>query len=360
MIKIRRVDWSQAAEREAFMQLSWQTQQVGCWVPPLKAGLAQELSPDNLFFRHGEAAIFVAESEQGVVGRIVASVDHQLTDQQVGHFGYFEALNDPAVAQALLQAAEDWLRQQGKTQMHGPVNLSIYHNYRAQTSGFETSPFLGEPRNPDYYPALFEAAGLQAHAHWNSWDIPAPQMQMMAAYMQQKGNQPSPYTLQTLASQPADKHLQDLHRVAMPIFAENYGFAELDFAEFQQVYAGLLMVFQKHPDLVGVFYEGQEPVAFGFVYPDYSGFFEEINGDVAGLAGFQAASTQQLVFHTFGILKAHRQSVIAYQMFNETFRAIAAYGFQHIFGALAKEGRSAYDQLGKPTRSYAIFAKDLS
>ncbi|MGV3523756.1 MAG: hypothetical protein ACO1RX_05995 [Candidatus Sericytochromatia bacterium] len=360
-LQIRNIDRHHDADLARFIDIPWQIYPVNRWVPPLKASVAAELSDNNLFFREGQVALFLAERGGEPVGRISASVDASLADPQLGYFGYFECADDPEAARALLQAAEDWLRTQGRSQAHGPVNLNIYGGYRLQTAGFDTPPFLGEPRAPEYYAALLTAAGYVPHLHWHSWDIHTAQLQPMHQYMQHKAAAGlAPYTFESLATTPdAAQFLEQLREVAMAIFAENYGYTPLDQDAFLQAYAGLLGVFQRHPDLLGMyFFEGQ-PVAFGFIYPDYAPFFQAANGDATALAQFGQAKAHTMVFHSFGILREHRHSVLPYQMFAQGLPKLQELGLNHAIGALAKEGRTAYDQLGSPSRSYSLYRRAL-
>lgn len=348
-----------------FLELPWRiyTDQHA-WVPPLKASIQQELSDENLFFEHGRAALFLAEREGEICGRIVASVDDNLLQQDVGHFGYFECIDDAEIAAVLLQRAEQWCKAQGKTQIHGPINLNIYGNYRLQTRGFDTPPFLGEPRAPKYYQDLLKQAGYGVEATWNSWDIPAQIFPMLQGYMEQQAasaqGEDDAYRLEFLNVQDLERHLHDAHTAAMKSFAENYGFSKLSFEAFKQVYAGLLLILQRHPELFGLFYHGDEPVGFGYGYPNYADFFQELNGDAAGLAGFAQAEAQSMVFHSFGMDPAHRKTRMPYTVFAEAFKAAREQNMRYAIGALAREGRTAYDQLGDPSRSYSIFSRSLT
>ena len=51
--------------------------------------------------------------------------------------------------------------------MNGGVHLA----HRLLVYGFEHAPFLLEPRNPRWYPALFEAAGFAVVHRWKTWEI---------------------------------------------------------------------------------------------------------------------------------------------------------------------------------------------
>lgn len=350
---------------QAFWDLPWQIYpgQVA-WVPPLRAVQAQELDPAQAFFRHGRAQIFLALEGETPVGRVVASLDTQLKDARVGHFGYFECQNRPEVAQALLEAACHWVAAQGRTELHGPVDLHIFNRYRVQTAGFETTPFLGEPRSPSYYPALLEAAGFRPHARWHSWDLSASQLQSMYQYLQQKIEQiraqrPAAYRLQTFRPEALQTDLELAWQIGMEVFSSNYGYTPLDLPEFMQAFAGISQLMQLHPDLFGLFYHGQDVIGLGYAYLDYAPFFQRLNGDNTGFQAIVAEQPERLVLHTFGIQPAHRHSELAYDMFYYGLKHGLARGVKAGIGALAKEGRTIYDQFGPPSRSYAVYQRPV-
>ncbi|MBM3596413.1 MAG: N-acetyltransferase, partial [Alphaproteobacteria bacterium] len=76
----------------------------------------------NPFFSHARCQLFLARRQSEVVGRISAHIDEQALGQPVGqgmgpgtgNWGAIEAA-DEQVAQALIGAAEAWLRDGGMT-----------------------------------------------------------------------------------------------------------------------------------------------------------------------------------------------------------------------------------------------------
>lgn len=135
------------------------------WVPPLRMDVRTLLSPKkNPFFQHAEAQCFLARNPAGrTVGRIAAikndahNREHQ---DRVGFYGFFEAVNDRAVASALFDAAADWLRSRGLDTMRGPMSPSINDECGLLVDGFATPPTIMMPHNPPYYVALHEGYGF--------------------------------------------------------------------------------------------------------------------------------------------------------------------------------------------------------
>ena len=117
----------------------------------------------NPFFEHAEAEYFLAERGDRVVGRIAAIANrlhNETHDDRVGFFGFFEAEDDSAVADALFEAAAAWLRARGFDTMRGPASFSVNDECGLLVAGFDTPPALMMPHNPRYYAALIDGAGF--------------------------------------------------------------------------------------------------------------------------------------------------------------------------------------------------------
>ena len=140
------------------------------WVPPLIAGQMDKLTPGrNPFWEHAERALWLATEDGQPVGTIAAIIDHdqnRALGQTVGSFGFFECVNDPAVARLLLDTAADWLAARGMTVMHGPYNPGANDEIGLLVEGHDTRPALMEGHTPPYYIELVEAAGF--HKLWDT------------------------------------------------------------------------------------------------------------------------------------------------------------------------------------------------
>src|SRR5439155_20992945 len=97
-------------ERDVFIKFEWQIYANDpVWVPPLiierKRFLNHKRHP---FYKHGDAALFLARKNGKIAGRIMASDDpnyNSLHETNVGCFGLFECIDDQEVAAALFDAA---------------------------------------------------------------------------------------------------------------------------------------------------------------------------------------------------------------------------------------------------------------
>lgn len=134
------------------------------WVPPMHAEVRTRLNPKrNPYFQHATAALFLAERDGQVVGRISAQICQLTQSHQgagTGHFGFFESDDSPATAKALFDTAAQWLVEGGMKKMVGPFNLSIHEEAGLLVDGFHRPPYIFMTHNPPYYRTLFEGVGL--------------------------------------------------------------------------------------------------------------------------------------------------------------------------------------------------------
>ena len=134
------------------------------WVPPI---LAQERTVlgwgHHPFFDNAEIVTLLAERDGRAVGRLAVLINHvhnQKYNEQRGFFGFFECIDDAAVAGELFEAGQDWLRQRGMTAMRGPVNPSLNYTCGLLIDGFDCPPCFLMTYNQPYYAALLEACGF--------------------------------------------------------------------------------------------------------------------------------------------------------------------------------------------------------
>jgi GNAT superfamily N-acetyltransferase len=133
-------------------------------VPPI---LAQERTllgwGHHPFFDNAEIVTLLAEREGRVAGRLAVLINHvhnRKYNERRGFFGFFECIDDAAVAGELFEAGQDWLRQRGMTAMRGPVNPSLNYTCGLLIDGFDCPPCFLMTYNRPYYAALLEACGF--------------------------------------------------------------------------------------------------------------------------------------------------------------------------------------------------------
>jgi hypothetical protein len=157
----------QPGDVDDFVRFPWRVYDADhLWVPPLIRERKAFLDPArNPFFEHARVQLFLAREAHRTVARLAAVINDahdRFHGERAGFFGLFECLPDvPAAANALLGAAEAWVRERGATFLRGPVNLSTNElDCGLLVEGFGAAPVFGSSYNPPYYAELLEAAGL--------------------------------------------------------------------------------------------------------------------------------------------------------------------------------------------------------
>ena len=135
------------------------------WVPPLMMDREKLIDrKKNPFYAHSDMELFLAERNGKIVGRIGAIVNHNHNkehNENIGFFGFYESINDQAVANALFDAAKKYLKSKGVTAVRGPANPSVNDEYGLLVEGFDRSPVVLMMYNPPYYATLFEKCGFK-------------------------------------------------------------------------------------------------------------------------------------------------------------------------------------------------------
>jgi GNAT superfamily N-acetyltransferase len=150
------------------------------WVPPVLADRLKNIDPArNPFFKEGLADFFMAVDGRRVLGTIMAA-DDRVTNRQRGRhdgmIGFFECINDHAVAEALFDTAADWARARSLDTLYGPFNLDYEDSYGVLIEGRDRPPVILCGHSPSYYQSLFETYGFDPARGDNlAYEIPIRQ-----------------------------------------------------------------------------------------------------------------------------------------------------------------------------------------
>ncbi len=164
-VKIQKLDNNSRSERKKFIKSQWQFYKSDpYWVPPVIADKMNDMDPQkNPFYKHAELQLFTAEKNGETAGRIAAIVNynHNKThNDKVGFFGWFECENNQETANALFDAAAEWLRTKDMDTMRGPENPSMNDEIGLLVDGFDSPPVILDTYNPPYYIKLLENSGF--------------------------------------------------------------------------------------------------------------------------------------------------------------------------------------------------------
>jgi hypothetical protein len=252
------------------------------WCPQLRMSEWVTLKKGSPSFDYCDARYFLAYKDHKIVGRVAAIVNHKSNEvwkEKRIRFGWIDFIDDLEVSKALIKAVEDWGKELGLNQIHGPLGFTDMDNEGMLIKGFEELSSIFALYNYPYYVTHMEQLGFLKDVDWlqNEFTIPKEipeKLERMAKLVQEK------YGL-TLLKVP---HKKDLLRYGVKMFhtlndAFNvlYGFVPLtdrQIKSYVDQYFGFIdkrfvqMVVDKDDNVVG----------FGVSAPSLTKAIQKCNG----------------------------------------------------------------------------------
>jgi GNAT superfamily N-acetyltransferase len=264
-----------AEDRQAFVSLPWRVYQDDpYWVPPLFDERI-EFIQHHPFLEHAKAAFFLAKRNQEVVGTIAAFTNHrhnEFHDENIGFFGFFEVLDDPEAADALLATAENWARDQGHDAIRGPGQYSTNEECGLLVDGFTDPPRILMTYNPRRYMEYIENRGFQKamdlHAYALETDIFAGGSRFPEKLIRvvEKIKAKGEIKIRKVDMKNFDQEVQRVKEIYNQSWARNWGFVPMTEAEFDAMGAELRQILD--PDMTLVGEVNDKPIGVSITLPD--------------------------------------------------------------------------------------------
>jgi len=179
-----------ARERRTFLTFPWRIYRGDpLWVPPLLPEREKVIDPRRgAWFEQGDAEFFIAWRGGEPVGTICCAEDrasHAAHPWKDAVIGFFECVEDEAVARALFDHAAGWARGRGLDALLGPFNLDYEDAYGVLIEGRDRPSAILCGHTPPYYQGFFERYGFEPARGDNlafaiDLDLAAPPMQRLA------------------------------------------------------------------------------------------------------------------------------------------------------------------------------------
>ncbi len=159
MIEVRPVQ--NRHDKNLFLTYPWEIYRGDpLWVPPILKEREKTTDPGRgLFFRGGYADFFLAYKDGKLAGTVCFSHENA-GDPRECTLGFFECIDDYAVAEAIFRRAEAWGREHGLSVLRGTYNLDREDARGILIEGRDRPPALLCGHNPLYYGTFFERYGF--------------------------------------------------------------------------------------------------------------------------------------------------------------------------------------------------------
>lgn len=267
---------------DRFAKVSWPINRDDPqWIPPLLVEVKKFLNrKKHPFYLHGDATAMVAYRNGRAVGRILVSDDphyNQLHGTNLGCFGMFESIENQNVADALLDAAAQWLRERGRDSILGPIDYSTNYPCGLLVEGFDTPPTIMMNHNRPYYAGLLEAWGLAKVKDLYSWWFTDPKDMVekwhrRAQRLAKRGG----VTIRPINPNDFEAEIARCASVYNGSRDANWGFVKLSEEEF--IYSAKQIARLAKPELTLLAEVDDKPVGFSVTLPNFNEAIKPLNG----------------------------------------------------------------------------------
>ena len=256
------------------------------WIPPLKLErYLFLLQPLNAYFKHADAAYYLARRDGRVVGRISAQIDrayNEFHSNRWGMFGFLEFEEDQEVLDALLAAAESWLRERGCDRMVGPMDFVLNEESGVLIEGFSLEPLIRQPWHPPYYQQKCEAAGLTKAMDLFSYALDIGNRETLLPIIPEVAEQALTkhgITIRKMTRRSLRRDLDEFADVYNAAWSRNWGFVPLSKEDLDEMALNYQLVFDG--DWFMVAENETETVAAAITIPGHQPGAQEDEGAAA-------------------------------------------------------------------------------
>lgn len=370
MIEVRKV--TNKREKEIFLRFPWKIYgDDPLWVPPLLPERRKEADPSQgMFFQAGYADFFIAWEQGQPVGTMCCSHENG-GDPTECSIGFFECVNDYAVAEALFQQAELWAREHGLTMLCGTYNLDRENGRGILIEGWDRPPVILCGHNPPYYGEFFERFGFGkrhddglAYAYYFNPDDPKIKRLFRLAESVQKRKT---FTLRTVDMNDVDGEIERILILQNRALEHLPGFVPYS----REAIAGMLLPLKEMADPDLILFAEDEGRAVGW-FPAIQNFNEiliHLNGlrypwDYLRALKYKNLKPKCLSVKSVAVLPEYWDTGVAILLFAELGKRAIAKGYQWADISLTGEDNPdtwdiAHHMGAKIYKRYRFYRKDI-
>ena len=225
--------------------------------------------------------MFLAYNDGKLSGRIAAVTNANYNDfhkDESGFWGFFECENNQETANALFNAAAQWLREKKRDSMLGPMNPSTNDECGVLIEGFDTKPYIMMRHNPEYYPVLIEGFGNTKAKDLYAWlsssknaiENITDKMLRVSSKIQEKYN----LNIRNIKLKNLKEEIKLVKEVYNNAWSENWGFVPFTNEEFDHIANDLKDIADE--DLMLLAEKDGKPVGFSITLPNINEIMEKI------------------------------------------------------------------------------------
>ena len=287
------------------------------FVPPLYSSERECFKKKNPFSSACDTVYYLAYHDDKVVGRISGIIQKDANEkwkQKRVRFTRFDSINNQEVANALFSAVENWAKNEGMTEICGPLGFNDLEREGLLIEGFDQLSTFEEQYNFEYYQHLIEKYGFKGETDWSEREIRIPKDQSQI----DKYNRISElvmrkhklsYIVEKSVPIFIRKHKDEFFALLDDTYSDLYGTCPIR----KEVQKSLLVGFKlllRSDNIVGIKNEKGEMIAFGLYFPSIAKALQPSGGRLTPAAIMRVLKAikkpEILDFGLIGVRKDYR------------------------------------------------------
>jgi len=184
------------------------------------------------------------------------------------YLGFFESENNITAMREMILKVKSKAIEDKKKQIIGPVDASIYINYRFKNNLFDKT-YTGEPYNKSYYPGLWEKVEFQICDKYSSYQLRKVELsdnderfEKLVSRFEKHG-----YQFMNITPETFDKSINDIYPLLMNRYSGFAAYKELTKQQFLALFSPMKKILNS--DMAKVVYKDNELQAFCICVPNY-------------------------------------------------------------------------------------------
>jgi GNAT superfamily N-acetyltransferase len=232
--------------------------------------------------RDNEHVLLLVKDQGAILGRVLVYIDKAFNTfyaSKIGFFGAFECQNRQLVANLLLHAAGQWLREQGMDTIRGPFH-PVAESWGFLLEGYESLPVLMAPYNPSYYHQLMVGFGLSKVKDLLAYEVDIdreyslpPRIGRFTKLLLSRRPQ---FSVRKIATDDLMTDASHIWRISNIAIADNWGFVPVDVSVMIDMVRRLKAILD--PDAVWFVEDNGVPVGYALGFPDPNPTIQAIKG----------------------------------------------------------------------------------
>ncbi len=336
---------------------------------------AKIFSPANPFFEHSRATLFLVRRRGKVAGRVAAIENrphNALYGETTGFFGFFEAIRDEEVFDALLGAVIRWARAKGFSRLAGPTNFTTNDSCGFLVSGFNQPPAIHMPYNPEYYPRYFEQAGYRKLMDLYAYEVTGTgfDQRFPREVLSRLGQrlERDRITVRPVRFSAFDAETEAMCRMYNDSNAGNWGFIPLSLQEFRGMAKELQALIPEK--LILLAERDQELIGYLVALPDFNHVFRHIRSGnlfpigILRFLWFRRSIDNARVL-ILGVKKEYRHLGLDLALYHRIRQHLHSLGIEKTEASYVMETNTEMNHIlqklgGRLTKQYRMYYRDLN